>query len=202
MTSHKSALLIAAAVCAGAIGVSACATEDYVNAQVAPVKTQVDALSAKVDEHAGQIQALNGAVQDANRNAQQAAARIEEHAASQTIASHLIATDDSTKFRSGSWRLSDEAKTSLAAFAQKLSTDNKDVYLAIEGHADSTGASARNPALGMRRAEAVRQYLYGQGVELHRMSVISLGEAKPTASNETAQGRSENRRVVIVTTGP
>jgi flagellar motor protein MotB len=41
-----------------------------------------------------------------------------------------------------------------------------------------------------------------EGVELHRMSMISLGETKPTSPNDTAQAQSENRRVVIITTGP
>jgi peptidoglycan-associated lipoprotein len=202
MSNLKHGLLVTAAMAASGLLVSACATEDYVNQQVGAVKSQVDAVNARVDQNSGQIQSLNGAVQDANRNAQQAAARIEEHASSQTIANHVIATDDSTKFDTGKWKLSDEDKASLTDFAQKLLAGNGDYYLALEGHADSIGTSASNQALGMRRAEAVRQFLYGQGVELHRMSPITMGETKPTAPNDTSQGRAENRRVVIVTTGP
>lgn len=195
MSRVKHGLLVTAALAASGLLVSACATEDYVNQQVA-------AVNAKVDQNAGQIQALNGAVQDASRNAQEASARIEEHRSSQRVATHLIGTDDSTKFATGSWKLTDEDRAALTAFAQKLLADNGDVYLALEGHADSRGATAYNQALGMRRAEATRQFLYSQGVELHRMSVISMGETKPAAPNDTTQGRSENRRVVIVTTGP
>ncbi len=201
MSTFKRSLLITAALAASGLLVSACATEDYVNQQVGAVKAQVDAVNAKVDQTAGQVQALNGAVEDANRSAQQAAARVQEHMSSQTIAPHLISTDDSTKFDTGKWALSDEDKTSLTAFAQKLLSDNQDVYLALEGHADSRGASAYNQALGMKRAEATRQFLYSQGVELHRMSAISMGETAPKSPNETAQGQSENRRVVILVTG-
>jgi len=201
MMSLKHALVATAALASAGL-LSACATEDYVNQQVAAVNSKVDALGGRVDQNASQIQALNGSVQEANKNAQDAAARIAEHASTQTIANHVIGTDDTTKFETGSWRLTDDAKASLTAFAQKALADNQDVYFALEGHADSRGGTAYNHNLGLRRADAVRQFLYGQGIELHRMSAISMGETKPAAANDTAQGQAANRRVVIVTTGP
>jgi outer membrane protein OmpA-like peptidoglycan-associated protein len=52
--------------------------------------------------------------------------------------------------------------------------------------------------LGLRRAEAVKNYLYEQhNVPLHKMNTISFGESRPAAPNDTSDGRAQNRRVVI-----
>jgi outer membrane protein OmpA-like peptidoglycan-associated protein len=197
MTHLRHVLAVTAALAASSLLVSACATEDYVNQQVGAVKAQVDTVNAKADQNAGSIQALNGAVQDANNKAQQASARIEEHASAQGFAHQVISTDDSTNFATARWALSSEDQSSLSAFAQKLISENQDVYVEIAGHGDARGSKAYNLALGMKRAEATRQYLANQGVPLHRMSVISYGEAMPAATNDTAAGQAENRRVVI-----
>jgi outer membrane protein OmpA-like peptidoglycan-associated protein len=72
------------------------------------------------------------------------------------------------------------------------------VYLEIEGHTDSTGSEAYNHTLGLRRADAVRDYLNRSGgIPLHAMSTISLGEGDPVADNSSSTGRSQNRRVVV-----
>jgi outer membrane protein OmpA-like peptidoglycan-associated protein len=201
MMSLKHALIVTAALASSGF-LSACATEDYVNQQVATVNSKVDALSGRVDQNASQIQALNGSVQEANKNAQDAAARVAEHKASGGIASHVISTDDSTKFDTGKWELTSDDQTALTALAQKLISDNSDVYLEIQGHADSRGGPAYNDALGMKRAVATRDFLNTQGIPMHRMSVSSLGEEKPAAPNDTAEGQAQNRRATIVVTGP
>jgi len=56
--------------------------------------------------------------------------------------------------------------------------------------------------LSQRRVEVVRRYLVEKGVDLPRIESIGLGEAQPTADNKTAQGRAQNRRVVIRLFGP
>jgi outer membrane protein OmpA-like peptidoglycan-associated protein len=68
----------------------------------------------------------------------------------------------------------------------------------IEGHTDSIGSEAYNMGLSKRRAESVASYLASQGVNLgNRFATEAFGESKPIASNDTAEGRAENRRVVI-----
>jgi len=68
----------------------------------------------------------------------------------------------------------------------------------IEGHTDSVGSEAYNMGLSKRRAEAVASYLASKGVNLgNRFETEAFGESKPIASNDTAEGRAENRRVVI-----
>ena len=73
-------------------------------------------------------------------------------------------------------------------FANRLKSENKNVYLEIQGHTDSTGSDMYNYKLGEERAEAVRRYLNKQGVALNRMSTISYGKDEPV-DFEQDQGR-------------
>jgi OOP family OmpA-OmpF porin len=68
----------------------------------------------------------------------------------------------------------------------------------IEGHTDSVGGDAYNQKLSERRAQAVKTYLVRQGIDESRIETEGFGESKPTASNSTAAGRAENRRVEII----
>lgn len=68
----------------------------------------------------------------------------------------------------------------------------------IEGHTDSIGTAEYNMGLSQRRAESVERYLEAQGVSLAgRFTSEAFGKTKPIASNDTAEGRAQNRRVVI-----
>ena len=68
-----------------------------------------------------------------------------------------------------------------------------DVY----GHTDNTGSDAYNQQLSEQRARSVASFLAGQGVRSDRMIVSGFGESRPVASNESEQGREQNRRVEI-----
>lgn len=68
----------------------------------------------------------------------------------------------------------------------------------VVGHADATGSDAYNQALSERRAASVAQYLVGRQVLPARLFVAGQGERQPIASNDTVEGRSQNRRVEIV----
>jgi outer membrane protein OmpA-like peptidoglycan-associated protein len=67
----------------------------------------------------------------------------------------------------------------------------------VEGHTDSTGADAYNQALSERRANSVLRYLVDAGVPASRLSAQGFGESQPVADNDTAEGRAQNRRVVL-----
>ena len=73
--------------------------------------------------------------------------------------------------------------------------------LGIEGNTDSVGSDAYNQSLSERRAEAVRSYLAQQGVPESSMTAKGLGETQPIASNSTAEGRQQNRRVELIVSG-
>ncbi|HJT17821.1 MAG TPA: OmpA family protein [Thermoanaerobaculia bacterium] len=69
--------------------------------------------------------------------------------------------------------------------------------LAVEGFTDSTGTAAYNQRLSERRADSVAAYLENLGIPGARMETIGYGESQPRATNSTAEGRQENRRVEI-----
>jgi OOP family OmpA-OmpF porin len=87
--------------------------------------------------------------------------------------------------------------------AANLLSQCSDVRVSVEGHTDSRGSDAYNQALSERRAEAVADYLIGQGVDAGRLDTVGMGESDPVESNENAdgsdnpEGRQANRRVVL-----
>jgi outer membrane protein OmpA-like peptidoglycan-associated protein len=82
--------------------------------------------------------------------------------------------------------------------AAKIMLDNPDVWLELQGNTDSIGTEDYNMKLGERRAKAVFDYLKSKGVVANRLKTMSFGESKPEASNKTAEGRTENRRVDLI----
>lgn len=74
----------------------------------------------------------------------------------------------------------------------------QDTRVQINGHTDSTGSDSYNQQLSERRAQSVASYLSSRGVASNRMSIAGYGETQPVASNDTADGRQQNRRVEII----
>jgi OOP family OmpA-OmpF porin len=74
--------------------------------------------------------------------------------------------------------------------------DYPDLNVVVEGHTDSIGSDAYNKKLLQKRANAVKQYMVGKdGIDANRIKAIGFGEEKPIASNDTDEGRLQNRRV-------
>jgi outer membrane protein OmpA-like peptidoglycan-associated protein len=69
--------------------------------------------------------------------------------------------------------------------------------LSVEGHTDSVGDATYNRQLSMQRANSVANYLRSTHVDASRLQTLGMGESKPIANNENAQGRQENRRVEL-----
>lgn len=80
----------------------------------------------------------------------------------------------------------------------KLLQDDPALRFEIQGHTDDQGGDRVNGPLSERRARAVKGWLAGQGIEDARLTTKGLGASKPLQSNETAEGRAENRRVELV----
>lgn len=186
MRGRKMSVLIAGGLLLGALSLGGCATKKYVNEEVGRVDAQVRAHDTRLGE-------LDKTSRDALERAT-AAGKLAEGKFLYT----MVLSDDSVKFALNKWELSPEAQTALTAFAERLKTDNKNVYIEVQGHTDSTGPSEYNDRLGKERAEAVRKYLNRAGVALNRLSSISYGEDAPVAPNNTREGRAANRRVVLV----
>jgi len=171
-----------------------CATQDDdVNRRLDSIQAEVDGLKAQVGEHETRITALEQNSQAALDRAK-AAGKLRRGAFDYS----LVLSDADTRFPTDGWALSDQAKARLAEFAGHLKADNRNVYLEIQGHTDSTGSKPGNMRLGEERAEAVRLFMNQQGVPLNRMSTISYGDAAPVAPNTTREGRAQNRRVVLI----
>ena len=76
--------------------------------------------------------------------------------------------------------------------------ENPSVNVIVEGHTDSKGTEVYNQRLSVRRATAVEEYLVTLGVAANRLTVRGKGESQPVASNDTEEGRAENRRVELL----
>lgn len=71
----------------------------------------------------------------------------------------------------------------------------------VTGHTDNVGVAAANQRLSLQRAEAVKKYLVGKGVDPNRVYTDGKGASQPIADNRTAEGRAKNRRVEIEAVG-
>lgn len=165
---------------------SGCASHRFVRDQVAVVDDRVTTTDARV----GQVEGTAGqALARANAAHQLAEGK---------FLYEVVLSDDSVKFPTDASQLSPEAQQRLTELSQRLRSENRNVYLEIQGFTDATGPSDYNIRLGEQRAEAVRRFLSQQGVALNRMSTISYGAEQPVAPNNTRDGRAQNRRVAIV----
>lgn len=103
------------------------------------------------------------------------------------------------EFDFDSARLTPAMEQALDDVARRLRDSEGIERLRIVGHTDSVGAADYNRGLSERRAEAVADYLAERGLDRDAMTVEGRGESDPVATNETEEGRAENRRVVIIT---
>lgn len=131
-----------------------------------------------------------------NLRMQQELARL---AATKSEQRGLVVTLPGIFFDTGKATLKAGAKNTLAKIADQLKGDG-DVRISIEGHTDSVGSDEKNMTLSEKRANAVRDYLVNTGLPADRVSASGKGEADPVASNKTAAGRLQNRRVELVIT--
>jgi outer membrane protein OmpA-like peptidoglycan-associated protein len=205
----------------------ACATKKLVRTEVGNVNSKVDTLSASLEatqERTRQNEARIGVVDTKADAAGRAAAEAGTAAGAaanatkevdtrltgvtgrvngvETAARRLVyevtLSEDEGNFAFGGATLPGEAKTRLDAMVTQLKADPKGIFIEIEGHTDNVGEAGYNRQLGLERADTVKEYLYQQHqVPLHKINVVSYGETKPVAPNNTRAGRAQNRRVVV-----
>lgn len=186
----------------------ACATKKFVltesatlDQKIAEVSSDVEASQKRLKEHDDQLATIGSLITKQDGDIKAVDGKIEE--VKTLIKGNLVLTatlkNSDAKFGFDSAALSPEAKGILDGFVQKLITENKGVYIEVQGHTDSTGSDEINHSLGQKRADAVLMYLYKQHhIPLHRMSAVSLGSSMPVADNGSRDGRSQNRRVEIL----
>lgn len=188
-----------------------CASKKYVSREVGEINTKVDTLTTEVEKTQERVRRSEVRIDEVNQQAQsgiteakgsaQAAltkATEAEKAAKGKLIYTVTLSNDKVTFPINKAEVSEDAKKVIDEAIAQLKAENRGVYFEIEGHTDASGADEYNQKLGEERAQAVRNYLHNQhGIALNRLEVISYGEAKPVADNQTKAGRAQNRRVVI-----
>jgi outer membrane protein OmpA-like peptidoglycan-associated protein len=187
----KSGAVFAGAIMAAAAGLGGCATKDFVLQQFGTEDQKVSANQARIDQHDAQMAKLDKTSREALERAD-AAGKL----AQGKFVYQIVLQDDSVKFAANSAQISPEAQARLMDFVQKLKSENKNVYVEIQGHTDH--AERRRAGLGEARAEAVRRFMSQQGVPLSRISTISYGDTTPATTDASPAGRAQNRRVVLI----
>jgi len=104
-------------------------------------------------------------------------------------------------FDTGKSTIKPDAKVTLAKLAGIMLVFSK-TTMQIEGYTDNVGSDASNLTLSTARAKAVADFLTSQGIAPTRLKSVGKGSADPVASNDTPDGRSQNRRVEIISSEP
>ena len=112
----------------------------------------------------------------------------------------LIVNMPDVLFDTGKSTLHQEAREKLAQISGILLA-YPDLRIAVEGHTDSVGADDMNQTLSEQRAGSVRDYLAQENVPTTSMTSQGFGKTRPVATNDTAEGRQQNRRVELVVSG-
>ncbi|MGE3799612.1 MAG: OmpA family protein [Candidatus Kapaibacterium sp.] len=98
-------------------------------------------------------------------------------------------------FETGKWEIKPESERVLNEVLVSLRDDNPDVRVEIGGHTDNVGSDQNNQTLSLNRANSVKQWLVDHGIAASRIETKGYGEIQPTATNDTPEGRQENRRI-------
>src|SRR3989454_4304246 len=109
----------------------------------------------------------------------------------------LVVTLPGIFFDPGKTQLKPGAKKPLQRIAEPLKGDDR-IRVTVEGHTDNTGNPEKNMEISEKRAEAVREYLVSVGVPADRIMATGKADTEPVATNKTAAGRQQNRRVELV----
>ena len=164
---------------------SACASQssyDALQAQYQQAQQQNSALTAQVAAQKAQLCRLQGAIK-------------------YTVNSDLL-------FPSGGWQMSERGKQIIANMAAKLAPTQQN-HVLVSGYTDNAPIGralerqgvTSNEILSQKRAESVMAFLVSQGVKPDLISAKGFGDTNPVASNDTAQGRAQNRRVELSLVG-
>ena len=186
MQRSKTVALWLATAAAGLV-MSGCATQEYVDEQIAGVNGRIDTLNGQVTSLSGKVDANSAGVQAAQARADEAY-KLAQGSLTRTV----ISETDKVNFDTNKWELSSEAKATLTAFAERLKGENKNVYIEIVGRGDPRGKVYDNRVLGEKRALEVRRFLLSQGIPLSHMNTVSWGEEKPV------EGDDASNRVVLL----
>jgi len=165
---------------------------------------QQQALAAEADKARQAATQSEQLRQQAEKEKQELRARLLQQLntvlATRDTARGLIANMSDVLFKSGSYELMPGARERLAKVSG-IVLAYPSLKLSVEGHTDSIGTDDYNQQLSEHRAEAVRDYLVQQGIPADSIQASGFGKTAPVASNDTPEGRQQNRRVELVLSG-
>jgi outer membrane protein OmpA-like peptidoglycan-associated protein len=186
------------------------AAEEAARQQAAAEKAKAEALAQQQALAAEAEKAHQAAVESdklreqAEKEKQEMRARLLQQLngvlATRDTARGLIANMSDVLFKTGSYELLPGARERLAKVSG-IVLAYSGLRLAVEGHTDSIGSDEYNRKLSEQRAEAVRNYLVQQGISSDSITASGFGKSEPVASNDTPEGRQQNRRVELVVSG-
>jgi outer membrane protein OmpA-like peptidoglycan-associated protein len=176
--------------------------------QAAQARAAAEAKAQQDAEAAAQAQQ---AAQQARMAAQQAEAQREQLRAMLLAQfNRVLPTTDTPRglqanladvlFATGKFDLQPPAREALAKFSG-IVLAHPGLKMQVEGYTDSVGSDTFNQTLSENRANSVRAYLIGQGIDPTAVSAVGYGKSNPVASNDTSDGRQQNRRVEIIISG-
>jgi outer membrane protein OmpA-like peptidoglycan-associated protein len=184
-------------------------------AQQAAARAQADAAAMAAQQQAAAAKQQAEAAQAQAKAAQDAAAKAEAEKQALRAAlleqfNRVLPTTDTPRglqvnmadvlFAFGKYELQPPAREALAKFSG-IVLAHPGLHLSVEGYTDSVGSDAFNQTLSEQRANAVRDYLIQQGLDPTSITATGFGKSNPVASNDTAAGRQQNRRVEIIISG-
>lgn len=158
---------------------------------------QLTQTEVQLQQNSQALQQRQQELQQARAEADKAQAELRDADALREEEGRMIISLSGVLFESGGDSLSKLAEHRLDTVAHALAA-YPDRPILVEGYTDSQGNEEKNQQLSQRRAEAVREYLQRRGIDPQRLRAEGKGEANPVASNDTAEGRANNRRVEII----
>jgi len=171
-------------------------------------RRQAELAAAKAKMERDALRAKEDAANAEAERARQAAAELRAQLLEQF--NRILPTTDTPRglqvnmgdvlFDTGKYNLRMEAQLGLAKLTG-IVLSHPGLKLAVEGYTDTTGTATFNQTLSEQRANAVRDYLDQQGLDPASVTAQGFGPANPVASNDTSQGRQQNRRVEIIISG-
>lgn len=159
-------------------------------------REEAEAARRLADAQASEIELARREAQLASEAAESLRRRLELLELRETDRGVVVTLGD-VLFELGQTELQAGARENLADVVDLLQTE-PERRIRIEGHTDSSGPANVNMRISQARAEAVRDALVGMGIDADRFQAVGMGEEFPIASNETAEGRNQNRRVDVI----
>jgi len=180
-----------------------CASTKYVNKKVEELEGKIQQNKEQIKDLSGQVTEIDSKAEEAKRGSEEAQRQAQE-ALKKAVAlgEYKELGRKEINFDFDKYTLTNIARNVLDEIGT-IMQKNPQLVLEISGHTDAMGSKKYNLLLGHNRAENVKRYLSEKfGISLGRMYIVSFGELKPIAENDSPKGRADNRRVELRLLGP